>query len=134
VRNIAQLLAESGETVHVIGQLSERAPRVVEEEWQGRLIIHRIPLDDWTALWGTKPNPALQSREALGLFHSNFYPQFFSYEACMLAEKLIVEEGIDVIEGQAILFAATTGTGAWAEAASAPFSTSAFANRDLGKT
>jgi glycogen(starch) synthase len=98
--HISRLLAESGETVHVIGRLWEGAEREVEEQYGGRLIIHRIPLDDWTSPPGSKPSPAIKSKEVRGLFESGFYPQCFSWQASLLAESLVEQEGIDLIEAQ----------------------------------
>lgn len=100
VFHISRLLAESGETVHVIGRLWEGAEKEVEEQCDGRLIIHRIPLDDWTSSPGSKPSPAIKSKKARGLFESGFYPQCFSWQAGLLAESLVEQEGIDLIEAQ----------------------------------
>ena len=100
VLHISQLLAESGETVHVIGQLWEGAEKEIEEKCHGRLIIHRVPLEDWTSLLGRKPSPAIKSDKTRALFESGFYPQSFSWQASLLAESLIEEKGIDLIEAQ----------------------------------
>jgi glycosyltransferase involved in cell wall biosynthesis len=98
--HISQLLAESGEAVHVIGQLWKGAEKRVEEKCHGRLIIHRVPVESWTSIMGPKPSPAITSKTVRGLFESNFYPQCFSWQASLLAESLIEQEGIDVIEAQ----------------------------------
>jgi glycogen synthase len=98
--NISRLLAENGETVHVISQLWEGAEKAVEETCNGRLIVHRVPFEDWTAFLRPKPSPLLRSKEALRLFKSSFYPQAFAWTAGLLAERLVVEEGIDIIEAQ----------------------------------
>jgi glycosyltransferase involved in cell wall biosynthesis len=98
--NISTLLAENGETVHVIGQLWEGAEKEVEEKSDGRLIIHRIPYHDWTSFFGSKPSPAIKSKIAAQLFHSSFSPQCFSWQAALLAERLVKQEGIDLIETQ----------------------------------
>jgi glycosyltransferase involved in cell wall biosynthesis len=100
VDHISHLLAESGETVHVIGQLWDRATQEIEEKLSGRLIIHRLPLEDWTALLGQKPSPLIKSREARAFFDTAFYAQSFSWQAALLAEKLIEQEGIDLVEAQ----------------------------------
>lgn len=100
VVHISQLLAESGEIVHVISQLWEGAEKEVEEKCNGRLIIHRVPFQDWTSLIGSKPNPAIKSKTAGYLFESDFHPQCFSWQASLLAEKLVEQEGIDIIEAQ----------------------------------
>lgn len=73
VAHIADLLAASGETVHVIGRLCAGAARPAEERHHGRLVIHRLPFDGWEA---------------------------FSRRAARLAERLVASEGIDLIEAQ----------------------------------
>jgi glycosyltransferase involved in cell wall biosynthesis len=100
VFNIARLFAESGETVHVLTQLWKGAEKSVEEKYSGRLIFHRIPFEDWTSLLRRKPSPFIKSKEARALFQSDFYPQSFAWQASLLAEKLIAQEEIDIIEGQ----------------------------------
>ncbi|MEP9410703.1 MAG: glycosyltransferase [Candidatus Brocadia sp.] len=100
VLHISRLLAESGETVHVIGQLWEGAEKKVEEKVHGRLIIHRIPFEDWTSFPDRKLSPEIKSLEEKGLFESSFHPQCFSWEASLLAESLVEQEGIDIIEAQ----------------------------------
>ena len=44
--HISRLLAGSGEMVHVIAVLWRGAPRRLEELLDGRLVIHRISLDE----------------------------------------------------------------------------------------
>jgi len=100
VFHIARLLAECGETVHVIGQLWKGAEKKVEEKCQGRLIIHRVHLKDWEYSLRRKLSSTIKSREEKGLLGSNFYPQCFSWQACLLAESLVEQEGIDIIEAQ----------------------------------
>ncbi len=99
VSHISRLLAESGETVHVIGQLWKGAEKEVEEDLGGRLIIHRVPYEDWGSGRGMR-NPGVKSTEGKALFESYFPPQCFSWEAGLLAESLIDREGIDIIEAQ----------------------------------
>ncbi len=60
VYNISRLLAEAGETVHVIGQKWEGAEKDIEEKMSGKLIIHRIPLHDWTNTSEQKIHPELK--------------------------------------------------------------------------
>src|SRR5262245_18954617 len=83
---MSQLLAEHGEAVHVIAQQWHGAEKDVEEQDGGRLVVHRVPLEDWTTLWGPKPSPAIESQQARALFASPFYPQSFSWQAALLAE------------------------------------------------
>ena len=99
VLHLANLLASSGETVHVIGQLWKGAEQPVEEKCNGRLIIHRLPLVDWTNP-GFRPSPHIQDEIAVALFQTDFFPQSFSWQASLLTEKLINQEGIDIIEAQ----------------------------------
>ncbi|MEZ4586204.1 MAG: glycosyltransferase family 4 protein [Gemmatimonadales bacterium] len=101
VRHISRLLAEAGETVHVIGQQWEGAPKPLEEECGGRLLVHRVPLDQVLALpatGGTARDDLAGPVEALG--QSEFPPQLFAWQSALLAEHLVAAEGIDLIEGQ----------------------------------
>jgi len=97
---MSHLLAEFGETVHVISQVWEGAEKPIQEECNGRLIIHRIPFEDWTTLRKPRPHPNLSSTIGRSLFNSEFYAQGFSWEAGLLAERLVDVEGIDLIEAQ----------------------------------
>ena len=97
---ISHLLAEFGETVHVISQIWEGAEKTIQEECNGRLIIHRIPFENWTALRKPRPHPDLRSNISRTLFNSEFHAQGFSWEAGQLAERLVDSEGIDLIESQ----------------------------------
>lgn len=96
--NLSELLAEAGETVHVIGQMWERAEAEVEERRHGRLIIHRAPFEDWASLLPRHPHPALNREEEKSLFKSPFPAQCFSWKASLIAEELVEKEGIDIIE------------------------------------
>ena len=100
VHNISQLLAQSGETVHIIGQLWEGAEEKVEEKCHGRLIIHRVHFEDWKLSSGRILDSTNKSKEEKGLLESNFYPQCFSWQSGLLAERLVEQEGIDIIEAQ----------------------------------
>lgn len=100
VRHISYLMAQAGETVHVIGQFWQGAEKKVEEHVNGRLIIHRIPLEDWNNRQVKTPHPGIRDPRAIALFNSHFYPQAFSWQAGLLVEKLVQEEDIDLIEAQ----------------------------------
>ncbi|OQZ02335.1 MAG: hypothetical protein B6D35_01430 [Candidatus Brocadia sp. UTAMX2] len=100
VTHISKLLAESGETVHVIGQLWKGAERRIEEKCHGRLIIHRVRLDGGKSFSGRKLSSARKAGAEEGLLASSFPPQYFSWQASLLAESLIEQEGIDLIEAQ----------------------------------
>ena len=88
VRHIAKLLADHGETVHVIAHRWDGAPLRRQGFLGGRLILHRVALDDG------------DERVAHELLASSFPAQAFSWQAALLAERLIEDEGIDVIEAQ----------------------------------
>jgi glycosyltransferase involved in cell wall biosynthesis len=96
-RHIGRLLAEAGETVHIIAQGWDGAPEPVVRSVEGRLILHRIPLDKplWPAGSGRPEKEMLR-----GLAASDCPSQVFSWQAARYAERLIEEEGIDVIEAQ----------------------------------
>ena len=100
VHHISRLLAESGENVHVIGQLWEGAEKPVEEHCRGKLVVHRIPFEDWRPFLRPRRSPLIGSKTARDLFASEFPAQCFSWQASILAERLVHEEGIDVIEAQ----------------------------------
>ncbi len=96
--NIARFLAEAGETVHVIGERWNGASLPREESYGGRLVVHRVALED--AVGGTDAAVARWRTEIKALRRSRFAAQWFSLQAALLAERLIEEEDIDVIEGQ----------------------------------
>lgn len=100
VRQISVALAEAGETVHVIGHRWPGAPRLREVTHDGRLTVHRVSLDEpmrapdglaWTA------PPGLPQQAML---HSRLPAQVFAWQAALLAERLIEDEGIDIVEAQ----------------------------------
>src|SRR5437016_14504407 len=100
VDNISRLLAGHGETVHVISQIWQGAEKQIEKKVSGRLIVHRLPFEDWTSFIGRKLHPDVKSRRGKGLHQSSYPPQCFSWQAGLLAEQLIEQEGIDIIEAQ----------------------------------
>ena len=100
VGHMARLLADSGETVHVIGQQWKDAEQAVEEHGQGRLIVHRVAYEAWPRFLKPKPHATLAASHERGLFASGFPPQCFSWQAGLLAERLVEAEGIDLIEAQ----------------------------------
>jgi glycogen synthase len=97
---ISRLLAEYGETVHVIGQLWEGAEKAVEEQCRGKLIIHRVPYENWKSLLKGRAHPAILRGLSRNLFYSDLRAQCFSWQASLLAEKLVAAEGIDLVEAQ----------------------------------
>jgi glycosyltransferase involved in cell wall biosynthesis len=99
VANIARLMAERGEIVHVIGERWKGAPLAHETSQDGRLIVHRIGADDTLQpYWRNRTNSAADELD--GLKKTAFPNQWFSWHAAFLAEWLVEHEGIDVIEGQ----------------------------------
>ena len=97
--NIARLMAERGEIVHVIAQRWPGAPKAREAFSDGRLIVHRIGDNDLPGNAHPASRARLQ-RELDGLKATDFPNQWFAWHAAFLAEHLIGQEGIDVIEGQ----------------------------------
>jgi glycosyltransferase involved in cell wall biosynthesis len=98
--NICQLLANRGETVHVISKKWHGAESDVEERYQGRLVIHRVPYEDWASLRPHRLHPALTDQRARNLFESNYPAQCFSWCASLLAERLVEEAAIEIIEAE----------------------------------
>lgn len=94
VRYMTDLLAMAGDTVHVIAHRWDGAPLVREDLHDGRLIVHRVALDD--------PTPGEASAELVprALLRSSFPSQAFAWQAALLAERLVVSDGIEVIEAQ----------------------------------
>ncbi len=97
--HMARALAAAGEVVHVIGQAWAGAASGPDAEFGDRLIVHRVPMEDPGALIGSRPHPQLSAR-ARDLFRSDLPAQAFAWEAALLAERLVREEGIDIIEAQ----------------------------------
>ena len=95
--HIAHLLAEAGETVHVIGRRWKGAEASLEKHCSGRLIVHRVS--------DRSPVPRQSggsdgAHELRGLLNSSFPPQSFGWVAAPLIERLVDQEQIDVIESQ----------------------------------
>ena len=99
VANISRLLAASGETVHIIAQRWPGAPDAREAIYGGRLIIHRIGENDLPDHAGANSAERLNC-ELEGMKATAFPTQWFAWHAAFLAERLIEQEGIDVVEGQ----------------------------------
>jgi glycogen synthase len=96
VGHLARLLAQSGETVHVIAQRWEGAPSKVTESCGGRLVVHRVSLDD---LVQDKGRTAPEERLLQGLAGSDGPSRAFSWQVAHVTERLVETEGIDLIEG-----------------------------------
>ena len=106
VATISRLLAEAGETVHVIAQQWAGAPEPIERRNDGHLIIHRVAMD--TPLRLAVDAPWMQDGDVAGLdpvlasaLATSIFPQSaFAWRVALLAEWLVEHEGIDVIEAQ----------------------------------
>lgn len=97
-RHIAHLLAEAGETVHMIGQRWEGAPDPLVATCGGRLIVHRISVEEPIA---STPEEECAQREILRQLGASTCPtQLFSWQAARYIEALLERETIDVIEAQ----------------------------------
>lgn len=100
VRHMTSLLARAGETVHVIAHRWDGAPDARQESVGGRLIVHRVALDE-PILDKWAISQALGDQQVpRGLLASSFPSQAFSWQAALLAERLIESEGVEVIEAQ----------------------------------
>jgi glycosyltransferase involved in cell wall biosynthesis len=98
VLHFSRLLAESGDTVHVIAMLWPGAPRKIERRCGGRLIVHRVPLDAPIAMPGHPEDPEVARREVRALHAADFRAQAFAWQAGRLTEHFVEKDAIDVIE------------------------------------
>ncbi len=57
--NAARLFAEQGEVVHVVAAFGEGSGHIREVKYDGKLIIHRVPFDDWTTVGASEYNSQL---------------------------------------------------------------------------
>ena len=96
VENVATALVRAGETVHVIGQQWRGAPDALEARCDGRLVIHRVPLDRPIRRAGVESSES--DLRVLGA--SIFRAQAWAWNATLLAESLIASEGIELVEAQ----------------------------------
>jgi glycogen synthase len=100
VLHLSRLLAESGHTVHVIALRWQGAPRAIEKRCGGRLIVHRVPLDEPIPVPHDLRDPEMIAREIRALQASNFPAQTFAWQAGRLTERLVEQDAIDLIEAQ----------------------------------
>lgn len=96
VANVSRLLAEAGETVHVIGQRWPGALRERDVSVGGRLTVHRVPMDS-PIQRGARRTTSDEMRILLG---TAMPARAWNHNAAAFAESLIEEEGIDVVEAQ----------------------------------
>jgi glycosyltransferase involved in cell wall biosynthesis len=94
----AHALAAAGDIVHVVTQRWSGAERPVERSVQGRLVVHRLPVDRPALLPGSRPHPALAG-EAAALFDRDGPAAAFAWQAADLVESLVEREEISLIEG-----------------------------------
>jgi glycogen synthase len=97
VRHIAHLMAERGETVHVVGTRWSGAPLAEESLIGGRLVIHRVPLDEPVDP-AVPDSTAERDLQAMGT-HDNRAQQF-AFQCAPMIERLVRGEGIELIEAQ----------------------------------
>jgi glycosyltransferase involved in cell wall biosynthesis len=95
-RHIAALLVEAGERVHVIAHRWAGAPECREVLAGGRLVVHRVALDDPPPDTASTALPLAPA----ALLASPYPIQAFAWQAALRAEQLVAEHGIDVIEAQ----------------------------------
>jgi glycosyltransferase involved in cell wall biosynthesis len=92
--NVAHLLADAGETVHLLGQQWAAAPRERESLTDGRLIVHRVPIDAPIS----RPHASTTQQEIQAL-RTSFRPErAWRWNATIAAESLVLDAGIDLIE------------------------------------
>jgi len=97
-RHISTLLAERGEIVHVVAPLVA-GTAATEEELEGRLIVHRIP----SQAGGAGADNGYLSEEDLNIarrLEEGLPSLGFAWGAGVLCERLVEQEGIDVVEAQ----------------------------------
>ncbi|HEU4798783.1 MAG TPA: glycosyltransferase family 4 protein, partial [bacterium] len=96
VLNIARLLAKAGDVVHVIGQQWTGATLAREVFLDGRLIVHRVPIDTPVEYAGGRSTQA-----EIDLLRGSANPAHaWNWNATILAEALVEREGIDAVEAQ----------------------------------
>ena len=100
VSHISRLLAESGETVHVITPLWDQHADEIEKKNSGTLIVHRVPRTDCPSIMRWQPGMLRNIEVAKRLLESNLPSQNFSWQAGLLTEYLVEKEDIDIIECQ----------------------------------
>jgi glycosyltransferase involved in cell wall biosynthesis len=96
VAHLARLLAESGETVHVVAQRWEGARAKVIELSGGRLVVHRVSCEE------AEPDTARDPVDLgilRGLAESDCPSQAFSWRVAQALEWMVTTENIDLIEG-----------------------------------
>lgn len=97
-RHVTDALAAAGDTVHVITQRWPGADAPTEVASQGRVVIHRIPVERPLGVLGRFPHPDTPHGIARELLSSGSAAVSFAWQAALLAEGLVEREGIELIE------------------------------------
>lgn len=85
--------------MHVIAHRWDGAPQLREESVEGRLIVHRVAMDDDVVAHESSVTPHGPEIGA-GMLASSFPAQAFAWQAAIVAERLIESERVDIIEAQ----------------------------------
>ena len=96
VVNVSRLLADAGETVHLLGERWRGAPDEHVVDSTGHLVTHRVP----SAEPLVRRSRATTWAEISLLRGSAFPAQAWGWNAALLVEELVESEKIDVIEAQ----------------------------------
>ncbi|MEO5826745.1 MAG: glycosyltransferase family 4 protein [Gemmatimonadales bacterium] len=95
--HIARALVDAGETVHVIGVRWPGAEQAREESHDGRLVVHRLPVDAPGRFFGTVLHPAMPDHHR-ETFRLGGAAAAFADQVAELLEHLVLSEAIDVVE------------------------------------
>ena len=108
IETMTQLLAKHGDSVYVITQRFDHEGNIEAERkpdgdqcdiyLDGRLIVYRLPYSD--ARSEQVCHSQVRDTATRTLFYSDYPPQSFAWQAGLLAERLVEENSIDVIEAQ----------------------------------
>ncbi len=94
--NIAQLLARAGETVHVVGEQWRGAHAEREQLEHGRLTVHRVPADAPVRIGRRR-----STRDEITALRGSLLPsEAWAWNATLLAETLVEDAGVDIVEAQ----------------------------------
>ncbi len=94
---VANALVAAGDTVDVIGSRWPGADCAREELHDGRLVVHRLPIEAPGHFFGTVPHPELSAGDREAFIHDG-PAGMFARMASALVEVLVQSEPIDVIE------------------------------------
>lgn len=97
-RHVTDALAAVGDTVHVITQRWPGAEAATAVTHQGRVVIHRVPVERPLGVLGRFPHPETPHGLARELLSTGSAAASFAWQAALLAEELVEREGIELIE------------------------------------